>query len=154
VDHRICLNRWLDPFTMAAPCQSQDAIEGHSLFLGCRLFQNRINGSEPQLFAWNYLRMSTPSTTALRAYSQVTITNVIVLSKYEGESVNWSKTAVIDVIGFLCVSLGSSTVQLHDGLGTRRACASSEAGFSSKNGDRVWGLYYRRAEFCCAVCMG
>jgi hypothetical protein len=26
---------------------------------------------------------------------------------------NWSKTAVIDVIGFLSVSLGSSTVQLH-----------------------------------------
>jgi hypothetical protein len=27
---------------------------------------------------------------------------------------NGSKTAVIDVIGFLCVSLGSSTFQLYD----------------------------------------
>jgi hypothetical protein len=27
----------------------------------------------------------------------------------------------MDVIGFLCVSLGSSTVKLHDSLGTRRA---------------------------------
>jgi hypothetical protein len=49
------------------------------------------------------------------------------------------------VIGFLCVSLGSSTVQLHDSLGSRRACAYSEAGFSSKNGDRG---YCRKAAFC------
>jgi hypothetical protein len=27
-------------------------------------------------------------------------------------------------------------VQLHDNLGSRRACACSEAGFSSRNGDR------------------
>jgi hypothetical protein len=50
---------------------------------------------------------------------------------------NGSKTAVMDVIGFLCVSLGSSTVQLHDSLGSRRACACSQAGFSSQNGDRA-----------------
>jgi hypothetical protein len=31
---------------------------------------------------------------------------------------NASKTVVMDVIGFLCVSLGSSTVQLHDSLAT------------------------------------
>jgi hypothetical protein len=37
----------------------------------------------------------------------------------------------MDVIGFLCVSLGSSTVQLHDSLGIRRACSCSEVGFSS-----------------------
>jgi hypothetical protein len=43
----------------------------------------------------------------------------------------------MDVIGFLCVSLGS-----------RRAGACSEAGFSSANGDRAW-VYYRRAAFCC-----
>jgi hypothetical protein len=48
---------------------------------------------------------------------------------------NGSKTAVIDVIGFLCVSLSSSTFQLHDSLGSRRACACSEASFSSQNGD-------------------
>jgi hypothetical protein len=41
----------------------------------------------------------------------------------------------MDVIGFLCVSLGSSTVQLHDSLGSRCACAYSEACFSSQNGD-------------------
>jgi hypothetical protein len=52
----------------------------------------------------------------------------------------------MDVIGFLCVSLGSSTVQLHDSLGSTRACAYSEAGFSSQNGDRAW-VYYRRAAF-------
>jgi hypothetical protein len=40
---------------------------------------------------------------------------------------NGSKTAVMDVIIFLCVSLGSSTVQFHDSLGSRRACAFSEA---------------------------
>jgi hypothetical protein len=57
----------------------------------------------------------------------------------------------MDVIGFLCVSLGSSTVQLHDSLVNRRTCKCSEAGFSSKNGDRVWELYYRRTAFCCAV---
>jgi hypothetical protein len=54
----------------------------------------------------------------------------------------------MDVLGFLCVSIGSSTVQLHDSLGSRRTCACSEAGFSSQHGDRVWGLYYRRATFC------
>jgi hypothetical protein len=48
-----------------------------------------------------------------------------------------SKIAVMDVIGFLCVSLGSSTVQLHDSLGSRRGCACSEAGFSSQYGDRA-----------------
>jgi hypothetical protein len=39
------------------------------------------------------------------------------------------------VISSLCISLGSSTVQLHDGLGSRRACTSSEASFSTQNGD-------------------
>jgi hypothetical protein len=63
---------------------------------------------------------------------------------------NISKTAVMDVIGFLCVSLGSSTVQLHDSLGNRRACACSDAGLCSQNGERAWGIYYRRAAFCCA----
>jgi transposase len=43
------------------------------------------------------------------------------------------------VMVFLCVSLGSSTVQLHDSLGRRRACACSGAGFSIQNGDRAWG---------------
>jgi hypothetical protein len=37
---------------------------------------------------------------------------------YEGESVNRSqmevrKTTVMDIVGFLCVTLGSSTIQLH-----------------------------------------
>jgi hypothetical protein len=41
----------------------------------------------------------------------------------------------MDVIGYLCVSLGSSTVQLHDSLFSSRACACLKAGFSSNNGD-------------------
>jgi hypothetical protein len=67
---------------------------------------------------------------------------------------NGSKTAVMDVRGFLCVSLGSSIVQLHDSLGNRRACPCSEAGFSNQNCDRDWGTYYRRAAFCCAFSEG
>jgi hypothetical protein len=57
----------------------------------------------------------------------------------------------MDVISFQYVSLGSSTVQRHHSSGSRGACASSEAGFSCENGDRAWGLYYRRAAFCCAL---
>jgi hypothetical protein len=57
----------------------------------------------------------------------------------------------MDVIGFLFVSLGSSTVLLHDNLNRRRACSCSEAGFSSQNGDRVRGVYYRRLAFCCEL---
>jgi hypothetical protein len=47
------------------------------------------------------------------------------------------KTAEMDVTVFLCLPLGSSTVQLHDSLSSRRACACSEAGFSSHNYDRA-----------------
>jgi hypothetical protein len=54
----------------------------------------------------------------------------------------------MDVICFLCVSLGSSTVQLHDSLGSRRAYACPEAGFSSQNGDHAWRVYYQRVAFC------
>jgi hypothetical protein len=44
----------------------------------------------------------------------------------------------MDVIGFLCVSLGGSTVQLHDSQGSRRPCACSETDFSSQNVDRAF----------------
>jgi hypothetical protein len=54
----------------------------------------------------------------------------------------------MDVIIFLCVWLGSSTVQFHDSLGSRRTC--SEGGFSSQNGDCAWEVYYQRTAFCCA----
>jgi hypothetical protein len=60
----------------------------------------------------------------------------------------------MDVIGFLCASLGSSTVQLHDRLGSRRSCACSEAGFSYQNGVRASGVYYRRAVFSFAFFCG
>jgi hypothetical protein len=76
---------------------------------------------------------------------------------YEGVSkwiTNGSKTAVMEVICFLCVSLGSSTIQVHGSLGRRRECSCSEGGFSSQNGDRAWGVYYRRAGFCCAFLCG
>jgi hypothetical protein len=49
---------------------------------------------------------------------------------------NEYKTAEMDVIGFLCVSLGRSTVQHHESLGSRRTCACSKVCFSSQNGDR------------------
>jgi hypothetical protein len=57
----------------------------------------------------------------------------------------------MDVLSFLCVALGSNSVQFHVSLGSRSACACSEAGFSSQNGDIAWGLYYRRAVFSCAL---
>jgi hypothetical protein len=57
--------------------------------------------------------------------------------KVSKQVTNGSKIAVMDVIGSLCVPLGSSAVQLHDSLGSRSAWACSEAGFSSKNGDRA-----------------
>jgi hypothetical protein len=68
------------------------------------------------------------------------------VSKY---ATNGSKRAVIAIIGFLCVSLGSSTVQLHDSLGRRRACECSEARFNSQIGDRASSVYYWGAR-CCA----
>jgi hypothetical protein len=71
---------------------------------------------------------------------------------YEGEY--GSKTAVMDIIGFLYVSLGSSTVQLQDSLGSRHTYACSGAGFSSQNGGHAWGVCYRRTAFCCAVYCG
>jgi hypothetical protein len=43
----------------------------------------------------------------------------------------------MDVTVFLYVSLGSSTVQLQDGLRSRGTCACSEATFSSQNGELV-----------------
>jgi hypothetical protein len=52
----------------------------------------------------------------------------------------------MNVTGFLYVSLCSSTVQFHDSLGSS-ACACLEAGFSSQNGDSVWGMYYRKSAF-------
>jgi hypothetical protein len=54
-----------------------------------------------------------------------------------GRVINGSETAVMDVIGLLHVSLGSSTFYLHESLGSRRSCASSEDGFSSENYDRA-----------------
>jgi hypothetical protein len=50
---------------------------------------------------------------------------------------NLSNTAVMNVLGFPCASLGSSTVQLHGSLDSRRACTCSEVGFSSKNENRA-----------------
>jgi hypothetical protein len=42
----------------------------------------------------------------------------------------------MDVVRFLCLPLVSSTVQLHDSLGSRRACACSDVGFNSQNDER------------------
>jgi hypothetical protein len=52
-------------------------------------------------------------------------------------------------LGFLYVSLGSSTVQLHDSLGIRHACACSETAFSSENGDRARVCTTEEQRFLC-----
>jgi hypothetical protein len=83
-------------------------------------------------------------------YSISCLSYSAVRARVSKQVTNGSKTAVIDVIGFLCVPLGSSTVQLHDSLGRRRVCACSEADFSSQNGDSAWGVSYRREAFSCA----
>jgi hypothetical protein len=48
---------------------------------------------------------------------------------------NGSATAITHVIGFLHISLGSSTFQLHYSLRSKRACVCSESGFSSQYRD-------------------
>jgi hypothetical protein len=55
----------------------------------------------------------------------------------------------MNVRGFLCVSVGSSTVQLHDSLGNRGPCACSVAGFIIQNG--VLGEHSTE-EHRCVVC--
>jgi hypothetical protein len=80
--------------------------------------------------------------------------NFVIYSRIRGRVSKYvtdgSKTAVIDKIISLYVSLGSSTVQLHESLGSRCEFACSEAGFNSQTGGRSWGVCYRRATFCCA----
>jgi hypothetical protein len=66
---------------------------------------------------------------------------------------NGSKTAVMDVIDFLFVSLGSGTVQLRNNLDSRRACATSVAGLSSKNGT-VLEMYTTESNFLLCVLVG
>jgi hypothetical protein len=46
----------------------------------------------------------------------------------------------VDVRDFIFVSIDNSIVQLHDSLGSRRACLSSEASFSRENDGRAWGV--------------
>jgi hypothetical protein len=75
--------------------------------------------------------------TTVPHYSPITKSFDVIRGIVSKQVTNGSKTAVMDVICFLCVSLGSSTVHLHDIIGSRRACACSEAGFSSENGYRA-----------------
>jgi hypothetical protein len=70
--------------------------------------------------AWN--RNCSTKNTVLKFPSNVMFSD----NTRESQYTNGSKTAVMDVIGFLCVSLGSS-----------RACSCSDTGFSSQNGDRA-----------------
>jgi hypothetical protein len=58
--------------------------------------------------------------------SRLSESSLLLRGRVNKQITNGSKTAVMDVISFLCVSLGSSTVQLHDSLDSRRACACSE----------------------------
>jgi hypothetical protein len=58
----------------------------------------------------------------------------------------------MDLIGFVCVSLGSNTARLHDSLGYRPECACSEAGFSSQDGDRVKSVLPKSDVVLCVFC--
>jgi hypothetical protein len=49
---------------------------------------------------------------------------------------NESKATLIDVIGSLCVSLGSSTVQLHDSLSTGLVFRADSPGKAAQWMDR------------------
>jgi hypothetical protein len=72
---------------------------------------------------------------------------------YKGESVNRPQMeAVMDVIGSQCVSPGSSTVQLHDSIGSRRACTWSEAGFSSQCWPCLRGVLQKSSVLLCVSC--
>jgi hypothetical protein len=61
----------------------------------------------------------------------------VILGRVSKYVTNKFKTSVMDVIGFLYVSLGSTRVQLHDSLGSRRAWTCSEALFNNQNDDRA-----------------
>jgi hypothetical protein len=63
--------------------------------------------------------------------------NMKVRGRVSEQITNGNKAAAMDVIGFLRSSIGSSTAQFHDSLGIKRACAYSEADFSSQNGDHA-----------------
>jgi hypothetical protein len=97
-------------------------------------------------------RIRTPTTLDALAksteLSRLSECSLLLRGRVSKKVTNVSWTAVMNLIWFICVSLGSSTVQLHDSLGSRRA-SCSEAGFSSQNGNPAWGIYYRRTAFCC-----
>jgi hypothetical protein len=61
----------------------------------------------------------------------------LVHGRISKQDMNGRKTAIMNITGFLCVSLGSSTVQFHDSLRSTRTFPCSDAGFSSQNGDRA-----------------
>jgi hypothetical protein len=58
----------------------------------------------------------------------------------------------MDVINCLCVPLGSSTVQLHDNLGSRRACACSEAGLVVKLATVLEGVLQKSSVMLYSFC--
>jgi hypothetical protein len=60
----------------------------------------------------------------------------------------------MDVIGFACVSLGSSTVQLHDSLGSKCACTGCGAGLKVKMANVLMQYTTVRAAFSCAFLVG
>jgi hypothetical protein len=64
--------------------------------------------------------------------SKIWNSEFLVLRRVSKLVTNISNTTVMDVISFLCVSLGSSIVHLHYSLASRRAYACSEAGFIVK----------------------
>jgi hypothetical protein len=68
------------------------------------------------------------------------------LWKFSRRFSHFSRYRIIS-LGFLSVSLESNTVEIHESLVSIRACAGSESGLNSENGDR-------RATFSCAPFMG
>jgi hypothetical protein len=64
---------------------------------------------------------------------------------------NGSKTAVSGVMGFICVLLGSSTVQLHDSHDSRRSCACSVVGMATVLEE--YATEEQRSVVCVCVCV-
>jgi hypothetical protein len=93
------------------------------------LFQDQCD------FKYNLIKYIVAKILHILSHTWMTLT--MLLGRVSKLVTNGSKTIVMNVIGFLCVSLGSSTVQLHDSLGTRCACSCSEAGFSSQSSNHA-----------------
>jgi hypothetical protein len=76
--------------------------------------------------------------------------NMLLRGTVTKQLTNETERAAMHVICFLFVPLGSSTVQLHESLGSRRASACLEVCFSTQNGGHAWRVHYRKTALCSA----